>query len=96
MTTETAHTASFLDTIWMRLIALVIAIGGVALFVVANQDVLAGWLSGRGGAPTAYQQCLDERMAAVDQLAREAGYNANLRKLAEIRAQEFCRNQTGV
>jgi hypothetical protein len=95
MTAETAHTASFLDSIWMRLIALVIAVGGVALFVAANRDVLAGWLSGRDGASSAFEQCLDERMAAVDQLAQEAGYSAKQRQLAEIRAQEFCRNQTG-
>ncbi len=95
MTAETAHTSTFLDSIWMRIIALIIAIGGVALFVVANQDVVSGWMSGRSGAPTAFQQCLDERMAAVDQLAREAGYNAKQRELAAIRAQEFCRNQTG-
>jgi hypothetical protein len=89
--------SSFLDSIWMRFIALLIVVGGIALFVYANQDMLAQQLAGRsgGGEASSYQQCLDERMAAVERLAREAGYTVKQRELAEIRAQEFCRNQTG-
>lgn len=91
------HTATFLDTIWMRLLALLIAIGGIAIFAVANQDMLARvFAGGSRQPPTAYEQCLDERMAAVEQLAREAGYTAKQKELAEIRARETCRNQTGV
>lgn len=101
MTAETAsppvnaHTATFLDTIWMRFIALLIAIGGIALFVVTNQDRLAEVFAGSGGEPSAYQQCLDERIASVEALAKEAGYTAKQKELAEIRARELCSNQTG-
>jgi hypothetical protein len=96
MTADTAP-SSFLDSMWLRLIAFFIAIGGVLLFIAVNQDFLTERLSGRsGGASSTYQQCVDERMAAVEELAREAGYTAKQKELAEIRAQEFCRNQTGM
>jgi hypothetical protein len=102
MTAETAsslakaHTATFLDTIWMRFIALLIAIGGIAIFVVANQDMLARVFAGGSREPSAYQLCLDERMAAVELLAKDAGYTVKQKQLAEIRAKEYCRNQTGL
>jgi hypothetical protein len=91
------ETRSFVDSIWMRLIALVVAVGGIALFVYVNQDRLAELLAGRsgGGEPSPFQQCLDERMAAVEAMAGEAGYTAKQKELATIRAEEFCRNQAG-
>jgi len=90
------HTATFLDTKWMRLIALLVFAGCVALFIVANRDVVDEWMSGTGASEASeYQLCLNDRMAAVDQLAEEAGYTAKQKELAIIRAQEFCRNQTG-
>ncbi len=94
MNADTAH-SSFLDSIWMRFIALLIAIGGIALFIVYNQDRLAGWMAGRSGESSAFEECLRERMAAVEALAREAGYTAKQRELGEARAREFCRNQAG-
>lgn len=101
MTAETADNGHhghkpFVDTVWMRLIALAIAIAGVLLFIATNMDFLERTLSGRvSGEPTPYQACLEERMDAVNALAREAGYTAKQKELAEIRAQEYCRNQTG-
>lgn len=93
MTAETAR-SSVLDSMWMRIIALFIAIGGGLLFVATNEDFLAERLAGRsGGEATPYRQCLNERLASVDKLAAEAGYTAKQKELAEIRAQEFCRNQ---
>ncbi|MGH6923451.1 MAG: hypothetical protein ACRED5_06900 [Propylenella sp.] len=101
MTAETAEThgparSSFVDSIWMRLIALLVGVAGIALFVYVNQDMLAERLAGRSsGEASPYQQCLDERMAAVEAMAREANYTAKQKELAEIRAREFCRNETG-
>ena len=94
MAAETAP-SSFLDSIWMRLIAALVVIGGLLLFVAANQDFLAERLAGRSGdAQSPYQQCLMERLDAVEALAREANYTAKQKELAEARAREFCRNQT--
>lgn len=90
-----AHTAPFLDTLWARLIAAIIAVAGIALFVVANQDFLARTFAGQSGEPTPYEACLEERLEAVEALAEEANYTAKQKELAEIRAEEYCRNQTG-
>lgn len=94
MTAEIKHSAPFLDTIWMRLIAALVAICGVLLFVAANQDFLSRAFAGSAGESGPYEACLNERMEAVERLAQEAGYTAKQRELAEIRAREFCRNQT--
>ena len=67
--TETAlvaHKDTFLDTIWARLLAALIAIGGIALFVATNQATLSGSGTEMAGAGNgSYRQCLDERMVAV-------------------------------
>ena len=36
------HKDSFFDTVWARLIAAVVAIGGIALFIATNQATLFG------------------------------------------------------
>jgi hypothetical protein len=95
MTAETAPTSVW-DSMWTRLIAFAIAAGGCLLFIYVNEDFLKERLSGRGGEPTAYEQCLSERMAAVDQMAQAASYNEKQKELAGIRAQEYCHNQTGM
>lgn len=98
MTDETAHTvhsAAYLDSRWMRLVALAIVVAGVALFIIANPDVVSRWFPTETAAPSPYQACLDERTAAVEGMAREAGYTAKQKELAVIRAEEFCRNQPG-
>ncbi len=87
------HKERFLHTVWARVIAALIAIGGIALFFATNQATLFGpdtdmASSGNGG----YQQCLDERLAAVEMLAKEAGYTVKQKQLAELRAAETCRN----
>ena len=87
------HKDSFLDTVWARLIAALIAICGIALFLAANQTVLFGSNSEMAGAGNvAYQRCLDERLAAVKNLAKEAGFTLKQIELAEARAAETCRN----
>ena len=86
------HKDSFFDTIWARLIAVVVAVGGIALFIATNQAVLFGSDTDMAGAGNAgYQQCLDERLAAVENLAREAGFTVKQKALAELRAAETCR-----
>jgi hypothetical protein len=92
--TVDAASSSFLDSAWLRLIALVVAAAGVLLFLVTNQDFLAERF-GSNDASSAYRQCLDERMGSVANMAREAGFTGKQRELAEMRAQEFCRNQSG-
>jgi len=89
------HKDSFLDTIWARVIAALVAIGGIALFLVANSGTLFGSDTDRAGAGNAsYQQCLDERMAAVEILAKEAGFTVKRKELAELRAMETCREMS--
>ena len=87
------HKDSFLDSVGARLIAALVAICGIALFVASNQATLFGSdteLAGAGNGD--YQQCLDERLATVKKLAREAGFTVKQKQLAEIRAAETCRN----
>ena len=87
------HKDGFLDTVWARLIAALVAICGIALFVVTNQVTLFGSDTEMAGAGNGgYQQCLDERLAAVENLAKEAGFTVKQKQLAEIRAAETCRN----
>ena len=87
------HKDSFFDTVWARLIAAVVAIGGIALFIATNQATLFGSDTEIAGAGNGeYQQCLDERLAAVENLAREAGFTVKQKELAEVRAAETCRN----
>ena len=87
------HKDSFLDTIWARLLAALVAIGGVALFVATNQATLSGSGTEMAGAGNGtYRQCLDERLAAVEKLAKEAGFTVKQIELAEARAAETCRN----
>ena len=84
---------SFLDTVWARLIAVLIAVGGIALFVASNQATLSGSDTEMAGADNGgYQQCLDERLVAVENLAKDAGFTVKQKQLAEIRAAETCRN----
>jgi hypothetical protein len=96
--TETAlvaHKDTFLDTIWARLLAALIAIGGIALFVATNQATLSGSGTEMAGAGNgSYRQCLDERMVAVDKLAAEAGFTVKQKELALLRAAETCRNMS--
>ena len=96
--TETAsviHKDSFFDTIWARAIAALVAIFGIALFVAASPETLFGPGAGMTGAGNAgFQQCLDERMKAVDMLAKEAGFTLKRKELAKLRAAETCREQS--
>jgi len=87
------HKDRFLDTVWARLLAALIAIGGIALFIATNQVTLFGSDSEMAGAGNGtYQQCLDERLAAVETLAKEAGFTVKQKELAQARAAETCRN----
>ena len=89
------HKDRFLHTVWARLIAALVAIGGIALFVATNQATLFGSGSEMTGAGNGtYRQCLDERLAAVDKLAAEAGFTVKQKELAEVRAAETCRNMS--
>lgn len=89
------HKDSFFDTIWARVIAALVAIGGIALFIAANPGTLFGSNTDIAGAGNAgYQQCLDERMAAVETLATEAGFTVKRKELAELRALETCREMS--
>lgn len=82
----------FLDTAAARLLALAVALVGVALFVAGNWDTLSG---ARGGAAgdAAFDACMAERLAAVEALEREAGASPKRRELMRARAVEICRNQ---
>ena len=85
------HKKGFFDTIWARLFAALLAAGGIALFFATNEVSLPG--SDTAGAGNAgYRQCLDERLAAVQNMAKEAGYTAKQKELATVRAAETCRN----
>ena len=87
------HKDSFFDTLWARLIAVLVAIGGIALFFATNEVSLPGSdADTAGGGNAGYQQCLDERLAAVEKLAKEAGFTVKQIELAELRAAETCRN----
>jgi hypothetical protein len=87
------HKQSFFDTVWARLIAALVAIGGIALFVSTNQATLFGPDSEMAGAGNgSYQKCLEERLAAVETLASEAGFTVKQKELAVVRAAETCRN----
>jgi len=87
------HKDRFLDTVWARLLAALIAVGGIALFIATNQATLFGSDTEMAGAGNgAYQQCLDERLAAVETLAKEAGFTVKQKELAQVRAAETCRN----
>lgn len=88
------HKHSFFDSIWARLIAALVALGGVALFVAANPVLFEPEAEMAGAGNSGYQQCLDERIAAVDKLAAEAGFSIKQKELARIRAAETCRNLT--
>ena len=93
--TSVVHKGRFLHTVWARLLAALIAIGGIALFVATNQATLSGSGTEMAGAGNgAFQQCLNERMAAVDKLATEAGFTVKQKELAEVRAAETCRNMS--
>jgi hypothetical protein len=87
------HKDRFLDTVWARVLAALVAIGGIALFVGTNQATLFGSKTDMAGAGNgAYQQCLGERLEAVDKLAAEAGFTVKQKELAQARAAETCRN----
>ena len=91
--TSVVHKDSFFDTIWARLIAALIAICGIALFFATNEVSLPGFDTGTAGAGNAgFQQCLDERLAAVEKLAKEVGFTVKQVELAELRVTETCRN----
>ena len=87
------HTHSFLDSIWARLLAALIAVGGIALFYATNDVRLPGTGAQMANSVDAgYQRCLDERMAAVEHMAKEAGFTLKQKELAQARAAETCRN----
>lgn len=94
MSTAAEHSSPFLDSIWARLIAAAIAVGGIALFLAVNWDLLAisrgeGTLAGN----SAYQQCVEERMAAIANLEQEAGLTRKEAELHRARAEAFCQEQ---
>lgn len=79
------HKERFFDTVWARVIAALVAIGGIALFVATNQATLFGSDAVRADAGNGdYRQCLEERLAAVEMLAGEAGFTVKQKQLAEV------------
>lgn len=82
----------FLDSPAARLLALAVALAGIALFVAGNWEVLSG-IGGGASGNAAFDACMTERLAAVDALEREAGPNPKRRELMRARAVEICRNQ---
>jgi hypothetical protein len=91
------HSTPFLDTIWARLIAAVVAVGGIALFLAVNWDRLVPPQSDRALAGNQeYQQCIAERMDAIAALEAEAGLTRFQAELHQQRADAVCRQQLGL
>jgi hypothetical protein len=95
MSIPAAESRSFLDTIWARLIAAAIAIGGVAIFVSANWEGLVGGPDQALAGNPVYRECMAERMAAIETLRREANLSVRAYDLHRQRADAFCRQQAG-
>lgn len=87
------HSSPFLDTIWARLLAGAIAIGGIALFLTVNWDRVEAYRQGGLAGSSAYQQCVEERMAAIANLEQEAGLTRKQLELHRARAEGFCQQQ---
>jgi hypothetical protein len=89
-TVDTApHSTAFLDSIWARILALVVAgLAGYLLFLAYEryEGSSGGMLAGVD--KSAYQACFDERMEAFQRLAEQAGYDAERRIAAENAARE--------
>jgi hypothetical protein len=89
-TVDTApHSTAFLDSIWARILALIIAcLSGYLLFLAYEryEGSSGGMLAGVD--KSAYQACFDERMEAFNRLAEQAGYDAERRLAAENAARE--------
>lgn len=89
-TVDTApQSTAFLDSIWARILALVIAcIAGFLLYLAYGryEERSGGMLAGID--KSAYQACFDKRMEAFHRLADQAGYDAEQRTAAENAARE--------
>jgi hypothetical protein len=93
MSTAATESRSFLDTIWARLIAAIIAVAGIALFVSAW---VAGGPDGALAGNAAYQECMAERLAAIENLRQEADLSIRAVELHQARADAFCRREAGL
>ena len=89
-TVDTApESTAFLDSVGARILALVIAcIAGLLLFLAywRYEGSSGGMLAGID--KSAYQACFNDRMAAFEKLADQAGYDAERRLAAENAARE--------
>ena len=90
------HSTPFLDTIWARLIAAAIALGGIALFLTTNWDRLVPAGAGALAGNPQYEQCIEERMEAIAALEEEAGLTRKQVELHRQRAAAFCQEQRGL
>lgn len=93
MSAAAGYSSPFLDTIWARLIAAAIAVGGIALFLTANWDRLTPAGGGALAGNSQYEQCVDERMQAIANLEQEAGLSRKQVELHRQRAQAFCQER---
>lgn len=92
MSDAARHSSPFLDTIWARLIAAAIALGGIALFLAANWDYFTAG-EGQLFGDSAYEDCIEQRMAAVEVLGQEAGLTTFQLELHRQRAAAFCQER---
>ncbi len=84
MIEATPENLGFLDTVAARVLALVIAGISAFLLLLAHQHyqgTTGGVLGGVDRA--AFDACIDERMAAFDRLAAQAGYSDERRAAAQ-------------
>lgn len=96
---SSTETRSFLDTIGARILAVVVAaIAAVLLFMAHEryEGSTGGMMAGVDKA--AFEQCVDERMAAFRRLADQAGFSderrAEARRAARASANVVCAEQT--
>jgi hypothetical protein len=78
---------SFLDTIWARVVAGLVALVFAGLLVWLNRDALTGGTNAAAGPLAA---CLAERLAHVDRLIADGVVKAGQADEFRIRARQFC------
>jgi hypothetical protein len=93
MSAAAGHSSPFLDTIWARLIAAAIAVGGIVLFLAANWDRLTPAGGGALAGDSAYEECIEERIAAIANLEQEAGLSRKQVELHRQRAEAYCQQR---
>jgi len=76
---------SFLDTVWARLIAGLVAATFAALLVWINRDAL---METAGGG--LQDTCLAQRMADIDKLVADGTISGGQAKEFQIRARQLC------